>query len=133
MTDSTALQASLAFHRAWMAGDIDTALVHVDATVVCDAPAGRLTGAAAFREFIEPFSRILTGSRLHAAFGDDTTAVLVYDTTTRPVPHAPAAECHTVRDGKITHVRIVFDRAPFDAARAAGHLPPVRRAVQRLR
>ena len=119
MTDSPALQTSLAFHRAWMAGDIDVALGHVTDDVVCDAPSGQLTGVAAFRQFIEPFSRILTGSQLHAAFGDATTAVLVYDTTTRPVPHAPAAECHTVTDGVITHVRIVFDRAPFDAARAA--------------
>lgn len=119
MTTSPALQTSLAFHHAWMAGDVETALRHVAAEVVCDAPAGQLTGVAAFRQFIEPFSRILTGSTLHAAFGDDTTAVLVYDTATRPVPHAPAAECHTVTGGVITHVRIVFDRAPFDAARAA--------------
>ncbi len=119
----TALETSLAFHHAWMAGDIDTALKHVAEDVVCDAPAGRLTGAAAFRAFIEPFSQILTGSQLHAAFGDDTTAVLHYDTTTRPVPHAPAGECHTVVDGLITHVRIVFDRVPFDAARAAAVTP----------
>ena len=55
-----------------------------------------------------------------AAFGDDTTAVLVYDTETVPVASAPAAECVTVTDGKITHNRFIFDRAPFDAARQAG-------------
>jgi len=113
----TALETSLAFHHAWMAGDIDTALKHVAEDVVCDAPAGRLTGSAQFRSFIEPFSTILISSHLHAAFGDDTTAVLYYDTSTRPVPHAPAGECHTVADGLITHVRIVFDKSPFDAAR----------------
>ena len=32
---------------------------------------------------------------------------------------APGAECLTVRDGKISHLRIVFDRLPFDAARRA--------------
>ncbi|MGI5128335.1 nuclear transport factor 2 family protein [Pseudonocardia sp. CA-107938] len=115
----TALETSLAFHRAWMAGDIDTALQHVAPDVVCDAPAGRITGIAEFRAFIEPFSRLLTGSHLHGAFGDDTTSVLFYDTATRPVPHAPGAEHHTVTDGRITHVRIVFDRVPFEAARAA--------------
>ena len=39
------------------------------------------------------------------------------------VPHAPGAEHHTVTDGLITHVRIVFDRVPFDAARAAAITP----------
>jgi ketosteroid isomerase-like protein len=36
-----------------------------------------------------------------------------------PVASAPAAECVTVRDGKITYSRFIFDRAPFDAARKA--------------
>jgi hypothetical protein len=34
-----------------------------------------------------------------------------------PVPSAPAAECVTVKDDKITYSRFVFDRAPFEAAR----------------
>lgn len=67
-----------------------------------------------------------TGSTLLAAFGDETTAVLMYDTDTDTVPvtNAPGAEYHTVVDGRITYLRIVFDRLPFDAARraaAAGH------------
>jgi len=35
------------------------------------------------------------------------------------VKDAPCAECVTVRDGKITHMRIIFDRLPFDEARRA--------------
>jgi hypothetical protein len=57
------------------------------------------------------------GSELIAAFGDDTTAVIVYDTATVPVASAPAAECVTVTDGKITRSRLIFDRLPFNAAR----------------
>ncbi len=64
-----------------------------------------------------PFARILTSSSLLAAFGDERTAVVMYDADTVPVKDAPGAECLTVTDGKITHMRIVFDRAPFDAAR----------------
>jgi hypothetical protein len=30
-----------------------------------------------------------------------------------------AAECVTVADGKITHMRIIFDRLPFETARPA--------------
>jgi ketosteroid isomerase-like protein len=85
--------------------------------IVCDAPAGRLEGAAAYRGFMGPFIQMLTGSELLAAFGDDEKAIVVYDTETVPVKSAPAAECVTVRDGKITYSRFIFDRAPFDAAR----------------
>ena len=78
--------------------------------IVCDAPAGRLQGAAAYRDFMGPFVRILTGSTLIAAFGDDTTALIMYDTETVPVTSAPGAECLTVSDGKITDSRFIFDR-----------------------
>jgi hypothetical protein len=66
-----------------------------------------------------PFTQILTGSELIAAFGDESTAVIVYDTTTVPVASAPAAECVTVTDAKISYSRFIFDRAPFEAARQA--------------
>ncbi len=36
---------------------------------------------------------------------------------TVPVNDAPGAECLTVTDGKISHLRIIFDRTPFTAAR----------------
>lgn len=87
--------------------------------IVCQAPAGRLVGAEAFRGFMGPFSERLTRSSLVAAFGDDTTAVVIYDTDTAPVKDAPGAEHLTVQDGKIRHLRIIFDRLPFDAARRA--------------
>jgi hypothetical protein len=87
--------------------------------MVCDAPAGRLDGATAYRAFLGPFTQILIKAELLAAFGDDTKAVLVYDTQTVPVPSGPGAECLTVKDGKITYNRFIFDRTPFDAARKA--------------
>ena len=97
--------------------------------IVCQTPCGPvvlfasshfgwlLVGADAFRGFLGPFSRILTRSELIAAFGDGRTAVLIYDTVA--VQNAPAAEYLTVTNGKITRMRILFDRAPFDAARRA--------------
>jgi len=115
----SAVDIALAYYRAWTQRDIDRAMTYLAADIVCDAPAGRIEGSDAFRAFMEPFSQILTDSKLIAAFGDDTTAVLMYDTDTIPVRNAPGAECHTVQDGKITHVRIVFDRLPFESARAA--------------
>jgi ketosteroid isomerase-like protein len=121
MTDSTspALAVALAYFDAWTGHDMDKAMTYVADDVVCDAPAGRLVGAAAYRGFMEPFVGMLTGSELLAAFGDERTAVVVYDTATVPVASAPAAECVTVEDGRIVRSRFIFDRAPFDAARRA--------------
>src|ERR1700759_5833822 len=118
---SPALHTALAYYRAWTSHNLDTAMSYVADDIVCDAPAGRLEGAAAYRGFMGPFVRILTGSTLIAAFGDATTALIMYDTETVPVTSAPGAECLTVSDGKITYSRFIFDRTPFGAPR---HAPP---------
>lgn len=119
MTESTspALDVALAYHQAWTSHDLDNAMSYIAEDIVCDAPAGRLEGATAYRDFMGPFVQILTGSELVAAYGDDAKAVVVYDTETVPVRSAPGAECVTVKDGKIIHSLFIFDRAPFDAAR----------------
>jgi len=117
-TTSPALRTALAYYQAWTGHDVDKAMSYIADDIVCDAPAGRLEGAAAYRGFMGPFVQILRGATLIAAFGDDQTALIVYDTETVPVPSAPAAECVTVADGKITYSRFIFDRAPFDAARS---------------
>ena len=121
MTDdaSPALETALAYYRAWTSHDLDGAMSYIADDIVCDAPAGRLEGADAYRNFMAPFVQILTGSNVIAAFGDETTALVMYDTETVPVKSAPAAEWVTVQDGKITYSRFIFDRAPFEAARRA--------------
>lgn len=116
---SPALRVALAYYQAWTSHDLDKAMSYIADDIVCDAPAGRIEGAEAYRGFMGPFVRIVTGSELIAAYGDDTTAVIMYDTATVPVKSAPGAECVTVRDGKIISSRFIFDRAPFEAARQA--------------
>ena len=113
------LEVSLAYYQAWTAKDFDRAMMFIADDIVCDAPSGGLDGAAAFRRFMEPFTTIVTRTELMAAFGDDRTTLLMYGTDTVPVPHAPATERHTIEDGKITHITIIFDRQPFTEARAA--------------
>jgi hypothetical protein len=121
MTESTspALEVALAYYHAWTGHDLDKAMSYIADNIVCDAPAGRLEGASAYRNFMGPFVQILTGSELVAAFGDDVKAVVMYDTETVPVKSAPGAECVTVKDGKIIRSLFIFDRAPFDAVRKA--------------
>ena len=114
-----ALEVALAYHEAWTGKDFERAMTYVADDIVCDAPAGRIEGAQAYRDFMGPFVQILRRAELIAAFGDDETALVMYDTETVPVPSAPGAECVTVEDGKITRSRFLFDRLPFEQARAA--------------
>ncbi len=119
-TNSPALKVALAYYDAWTRKDLDEAMSHIADDIVCDAPAGVLEGAEAYRAFMAPFIQILVRAEMIAAFGDEETAVVVYDTETLPVASAPAAECVKVRNGKIHRSRFIFDRAPFEAARKAG-------------
>ena len=77
---SPALQVALAYHQAWTSHDLDGAMRYIAEDIVCDAPAGRIQGAEAYRAFMAPFVQILTGSRMIAAFGDEETALVMYGT-----------------------------------------------------
>jgi ketosteroid isomerase-like protein len=116
---SSALDVARAYYEAWTSKDFERAMTYIADDIVCDAPAGRIDGADAYRAFMGPFVQMLKGAQLLAAFGDDDTAMVMYDAETVLVQSAPGAECVTVKDGKITHSRFVFDRAPFQAAREA--------------
>ena len=116
-TVTSPIDVALAYHRAWTAGDMDTAMTYVADDVVFDAPAGTLTGAAALRAFMAPFAASLTSARLLAAHGGEQDALIMYDTATPAVASAPAAELYTVRGGRIVAGRIIFDGLPFALAR----------------
>jgi hypothetical protein len=116
---SQALETALAYYEAWTHKDLERAMSYIADDIVCDAPAGRLEGPQAYRDFMGPFVEILLEAQLIAAFGDDEKALVMYDTKTLPVESAPGAECVTVRNGKIIYSRFIFDRAPFQAARAS--------------
>ncbi len=114
----TPLETVLAYYKAWTTHDFELAMQYIADDIVCHAPAGRLVGAEAFRAFMEPFSQILLDSAILGSFGDETTAMLMYGTRSRPVADAPGAELHTVRDGRIVELRIIFDRLPFEQGRS---------------
>ena len=114
---SAALSVATAYYHAWTGKDLDRAMTYVAGDVVCESPLGRVEGVEGLRQFMAPFAQMLTSSELIAAFGDDQTAVLLYNPHTTLVEDAPSAECFTVRDGRIVHSLLIFDRTPFDAAR----------------
>lgn len=112
-----ALQVALAYHHAWAGGDFDAAMTYIAPDIRCQAPAGTISGADAFRAFMGPFVSMVRTARVVAAFGDTETVLLMYDTDTALVSDAPGAEWHTVVDGRIVAMRIIFDQLPFDQAR----------------
>ena len=122
---TAALDAALAYHRAWTANDLETAWRLLADDVECLAPPGRLVGVEAVKGFMGPFAASLTTSQLLAAHGDEDQALLMYDAGNPAVASAPAAELCTVRDGHIVALRIIFDRLPFALAR--GEVRPVQR------
>jgi ketosteroid isomerase-like protein len=113
-----ALRVALDYYAAWTGHDFDKAMTFVADDIVCEAPAGRIEGAEAYREFMAPFAGMLVRAELFGGYGDDEHALIAYDTKTPLVASAPAAEYVTVRDGRIVHSRFIFDRLPFAQARA---------------
>lgn len=114
---SPALTVALAYHRAWTDKNVEDALTHVASDVVCDAPSGRISGLDQYRPFLAGFAPIVTGYDMIAALGDAETATLVYDLHTIPVSSGLVCECFTVKDGKVTRNRLIFDQTPYAAAR----------------
>jgi hypothetical protein len=117
---SEPLRVLLAYFHAWTAKDLDLAMSYLADDFVCDAPAGRITGKAAYRQFLEPFAGMLIEARLIGAFGDDAHAMIMYDTRTPAVASGPGAEWVTVSDAGIVASRFLFDRLPFETARRQG-------------
>ena len=114
-TSSAALEVALAWYHARNNHDIDKDMSCAADGIVVDAPGVHLEGSQVFRDFEESFLSMITGATLTAAFGDDQTALLMYDIATVPVPSNYAAAYATVTGGKITALRIVFDQTPFTA------------------
>jgi ketosteroid isomerase-like protein len=115
-SQSTALHTALAYYEAYADKDLEEAMSFIAEDIICDAPAGRIEGARAFRGFLESLFKLLKGAELIVSFNVQETAILLYDNETIPVPSAPSAGYFTVVDGKITRLRLIFDRVPYEAA-----------------
>lgn len=122
-TGSAALEVALAWYHARIGRDIDKTMSCAADDIVVDAPGVHIEGSKAFRGFEESFLPMITGATLTAAFGDDQTALLMYDIATVPVPSNFTAAYATVTGGKIAALRIVFDQTPFAALQGGPAAP----------
>ncbi|PRZ41492.1 ketosteroid isomerase-like protein [Antricoccus suffuscus] len=113
MAQTTAYDIVQDYHRAWTTGDIDRAMNRVADNITCRAPGVDLSGKEAYRQFIAGFAPALTGLSDIAQFNDGDRVALFYYPQTAATSTAPAAECFTVHDGKITESVLIFDRLSF--------------------
>jgi SnoaL-like domain len=116
--NGAALETALTWFRARTGRDLDTTMSVVADDVVCDAPGVHVEGSQGYREFEASFLSMINGATLIASFGDEDSALLMYDLATVPVPSNITAAHVRVRDGKITAVRIVYDQTPFMSLQA---------------
>jgi ketosteroid isomerase-like protein len=56
--DSAALRVAMAYFRAWTSKDLNQAMTFIADDIVCDAPAGRIDGAEAYRAFMARSCRL---------------------------------------------------------------------------
>lgn len=113
MTHSPTLDLVKAYHRAWTSGDLEAAMSLVDDDIVCRAPGIDLHGKEAYAEFIGGFAPMLTGIGDIAELAEVDRAALFYYPQTAETTTAPAAELFTVRDGRIVHSVLIFDRLSY--------------------
>ncbi|WP_394842065.1 nuclear transport factor 2 family protein [Pendulispora brunnea] len=110
---SPALELALAYHEAWKNRDHATAMKVVADDVVSETPFGRIEGGDALHEAESSFAPMLEGATMVAAYGDETTALLMYYTHTQPVSSVLSAKHFTTNNGKITAIKALYDKSVF--------------------
>ena len=113
MTDASPADVVRRYHHAWTSGDIDAAMALVADDVTCRAPGQDLAGKDAYRAFIAGFAPRLTGIVDIADFAAGDRVALFYYPQTAATSTTPAAECFTVRDGRIADSVLIFDRLSY--------------------
>jgi SnoaL-like domain len=107
---SAALAIARAFEAAWQGKDFEKARSYLAGDVVMNHPFGRETNAEAVIGQYTGISPVVTGpAKGLAGFGDDTTALIMYELPTSVFGTAVTAMRYVVRDGKITELTLVYD------------------------
>ena len=67
-----------------------------------------------YLEALRRLHSIVEDVRMHHVFADGDEVAMFYDLVTNtPAGTAPIAEWHSVRNGRISEIRVVFDPRPF--------------------
>ncbi|WP_410876052.1 nuclear transport factor 2 family protein [Nocardia sp. A7] len=107
-----AVQTALHYFTALTAGNLSKAMHYVADEVVCDTQGKRVHGSRAYRQFISQCLPAIRGATLVASFGNDTTAVLIYDLTSPPRLRCRGADRLVVDKDRIVNIVTVVDKVP---------------------
>jgi len=122
MTEQTALEVATAFLNAWTGGDLAKAGSYLAEDLVFNGPIAHYTSAADFLAGSKAFVKVIqpNWSKI-AAFGDENSALLLYDLFMLSGAAMRIADYYTVSDGKIQTETILWDTygSPFRQAKAA--------------
>lgn len=102
-----------AYHQAWTGGDVDKALTYVSDDVRCFAPDPSVTTKDHWHTYLAGFVPMLTGAPEHSRMTDGEHVALWYFPQTATASTTLASELFTVHDGKITEIRLAFDRLSY--------------------
>jgi len=104
----TPVEVARAFTTAWARHDLDTAATFLAEDVTFVGPNSRSHGKHGYLVGLARFAEQVTaGPRIHAAFGDGDSALIMYDVTTA-VGVVTYAELLTIRGGTIRAARLTF-------------------------
>jgi ketosteroid isomerase-like protein len=92
MTITKATQVAAECYAAWTGGDVNQACEYLTDDIEIVAPNGTFTGHKGYHDFMDGFVEMLTGASELTTFGNETTALLWYDTHLTVVPTLTAAE-----------------------------------------
>lgn len=108
-TRPAAAELAVAYIEAFGRCDLDAVAALLADDVVFESPRTKASGAAAVTAAIGEFARGVTGVDIVDAFGDDESAVIMYDMETGPSGTLRAVDRIVVRDGRIVSDTLVFD------------------------
>jgi hypothetical protein len=116
----TALDIVRAFEGAWTRDkDFEKARGFLADDFKFDAPTGKNDTADEFIEGLKQFAQVVTGPfREIAAFGDENTALMMFEIPTSAFGMQRDAAYYEVRDGRIQSETLVFDATAVNAAMA---------------
>ncbi len=102
-----------AYHRAWTGGDVDAALRHLADDVVLHAPDPGVRTREDWHGYLSGFVPMLTAAPELTRMIDGDRVALWYFPQTATATTVLAAELFTVTDGRITEIRLSFDRQGY--------------------
>lgn len=114
MTDENALIAE-AYYQAMGRKDISELEQYLHPDIQFIAPLAKAKGKEAFLEAVKQFVAFFHTLTIHAKFGNEDKAVIVYDLDCpMPVGVLRAAALMGFKDGLISSIQLFYDARPFE-------------------